>query len=97
MSILTIGTAAGILSILVAIAAMILGGYWSNRFSKLFRGGRMAFTSYAALASIPLWIALLFTNNLPFQSVNIVLYALALMWVGPATADVYDIARPNLR
>lgn len=98
MSILAIGTAAGILSIIVGIPAMILGGYWSDRFSKLFRGGRMAFTSYAALASIPLWIALLFTNNLPLLiAVNVVLYGLALMWVGPATADVSDIAGPNLR
>jgi MFS family permease len=98
LSILTIGTAAGILSILIGIPAMILGGYYSDRFSRLFRGGRMAFTAYAALASIPLWIALLFTNSLVLLViVNIVLYGLALMWVGPATADVSDIAGPNLR
>jgi MFS family permease len=98
MSILTIGTAAGILSIVIGIPAMILGGYYSDRFSRLFRGGRMAFTAYAALASIPLWLGLLFTNNIALLvAVNIVLYALALMWVGPATADVSDIAGPNLR
>ncbi|HEX7420164.1 MAG TPA: MFS transporter, partial [Thermoanaerobaculia bacterium] len=98
MSILTIGTAAGILSIVIGIPAMILGGYYSDRFSRLFRGGRMAFTAYAALASIPLWLGLLFTNNIALLvGVNIVLYALALMWVGPATADVSDIAGPNLR
>ncbi len=28
---------------------------------------------------------------------NIVLYALAIMWVGPATADVTDIAGPHTR
>lgn len=98
MSILMIGTAAGILSIVIGIPAMILGGYYSDRFSRLFTGGRMAFTAYAALASIPLWLALLFTNNIALLvAVNIVLYALALMWVGPATADVSDIAGPNLR
>ena len=98
MSILMIGTAAGILSIVIGIPAMILGGYYSDRFSRLFTGGRMAFTAYAALASIPLWLALLFTNNIAMLvAVNIVLYALALMWVGPATADVSDIAGPNLR
>lgn len=98
LSILVIGTAAGILSIVVGMPAMILGGYFSDRFSRIFSGGRMAFTASAALASIPLWIVLLFTNNLAILVVvNIVLYALALMWVGPATADVHDLAGPNLR
>ena len=77
---------------------MILGGFYSDRFSMIFSGGRMAFTASAALASIPLWIALLFTNQIAFLVVvNIVLYGLALMWIGPATADVSDIAGPNLR
>lgn len=98
LSLLFIGTAAGILSILVGIPAMIAGGYFSDRFSRMFSGGRMAFTSMAALVSIPLWIGLLFTDQLMLLLViNIVLYALALMWVGPATADVHDIAGPNLR
>jgi MFS family permease len=98
LSIMFIGTAAGILSIAVGIPAMILGGYFSDRFSRIFKGGRMAFTAAAALASIPLWFGLLFTNNLMVLLVlNILLYALALMWVGPATADVHDLAGPNLR
>jgi MFS family permease len=98
LSILFIGTAAGILSIAVGIPAMVLGGYFSDRFSRIFKGGRMAFTASAALASIPLWFGLLFTNNLMVLLVlNILLYALALMWVGPATADVHDLAGPNLR
>ncbi len=98
LSILVIGMAGGILSIIVGIPAMVLGGYFSDRFSRIFRGGRMAFTASAALASIPLWIVLLFTNNLILLViVNIVLYALAIMWVGPATADVHDLAGPHLR
>jgi predicted MFS family arabinose efflux permease len=58
----------------------------------------MAFTSRVALVSVPLWLVLLFTNNVPLLiAVNIVLYALAIMWVGPATADVTDIAGPHSR
>ena len=54
--------------------------------------------AFAAAISIPLWIAVLFANNLTvIVIVNVVLYGLALMWVGPATADVHDIAGPNLR
>jgi MFS family permease len=98
LSLLFIGTAAGVLSILVGIPSMILGGYFSDRFSRVFSGGRMAFTASAALVSIPLWIGLLFSDPLMLLLIiNIVLYGLALMWVGPATADVHDIAGPNLR
>lgn len=98
MSIMMIGTAAGILSIAVGIPVMILGGYYSDRFSRMFSGGRMAFTATAAAASIPLWIALLFVDNIALLiGLNVVLYGLAVMWVGPATADVHDIAGPKLR
>ncbi|MEA2165866.1 MAG: hypothetical protein QOK37_3993 [Thermoanaerobaculia bacterium] len=98
LSLLFIGSAAGTLAITVGMPAMILGGFFSDRFRKRFGGGRMAFTALAALVSIPLWIALLFLNNLiALLIVNIFVYALAMMWVGPATADVHDIAGPHLR
>ena len=98
LSIRFIGTAAGILSVTVGIPAMVMGGYFSDRFIRKFRGGRLAFTASAALMSIPLWIALLFVDNLTvLLIVNVLLYGLALMWVGPATADVHDIAGPHLR
>jgi MFS family permease len=98
VSLQTVGIAAGILSIAVGIPAMIFGGVLSDRFSRLTRGGRMAFTAAAAVLSIPLWIGVLFAGNLMLAfGLNVVLYACALMWVGPATADVTDIAGPNLR
>jgi MFS family permease len=98
LSLAVVGVAAGILSIVVGIPAMILGGYHSDRFSRRFAGGRMAFTAFAAALSIPLWIGLLFANNLTLiVIINVILYGLALMWVGPATADVHDLAGPNLR
>jgi MFS family permease len=97
-SLVVVGTVAGLLSIAVGIPAMIGGGYVSDRFTRMLRGGRMAFTASAALASVPLWIGLLYTKNIAILIVlNVVLYALALLWVGPAVADVSDIAGPNLR
>ena len=97
-SLLTVGTAAGIISIAIGIPAMILGGWFSDRFKRISRGGRMAFTSAAAAASIPLWLGVLYLDNLALVvACNVVLYGLVLMWVGPATADVTDIAGPNLR
>ena len=98
LSILTIGAAAGIISVLVGIPAMVYGGYLSDRLRRAFRGGRMALTATAALVSVPLWIGLLFVNNLPLLvSLNIVLYGVSILWVGPATADVHEISGPQHR
>lgn len=98
LGLLFVGLAAGILSIVVGIPAMIYGGYLSDQFSRRTRGGRMAFTATAALISVPLWIGLLFVNNLVLLLIiNVVLYALAILWVGPATADVHDLSGPHLR
>jgi len=98
VSLLTVGIAAGILSIAVGIPAMIFSGFHSDKFSRRFAGGRMAFTASAAALSVPLWLVVLFVNNLTVVViVNVVLYGLALMWVGPATADVHDLAGPKLR
>lgn len=97
-SLLTIGMAAGILALAVGVPSMILGGYISDRISRRLPGGRMSFTAFAAVISVPLWIALLYTNQIALLiAINVVLYALAILWVGPATADVHDLAGPNLR
>jgi len=96
-SLRTIGTAAGIISLVVGIPSMILGGWFSDRVRRLFSGGRMAFTASAAVASVPLWIALLYTNNVTLLiAVNVVLYALAIVWVGPATADIVRALFPDV-
>ncbi|HSP35424.1 MAG TPA: MFS transporter [Thermoanaerobaculia bacterium] len=98
LSLLTIGTAAGLLSIVIGIPAMILGGYFSDRLRRRFGGERMAFTATAAAVSAPLWLGVLFLNDLTLVlAINIVLYGLAILWVGPATADVHDFAGPHLR
>lgn len=97
-SLLTIGVAAGILALIVGVPAMILGGYVSDRISRRLPGGRLTFTALAAAISVPLWVALLFTDRIvPLIAINVVLYALAILWVGPATADVHDLAGPHLR
>jgi MFS family permease len=98
MSLALIGTAAGILSIVVGVPVTVAGGYLADRFRRLGRGGRMALCAWAALLSIPLWIGLLFSQQIGFLILmNVVVYGLALMWVGPAVADVHEIAGPHLR
>jgi MFS family permease len=98
MSLVLIGTVAGILSIAVGVPVTIFGGYASDRFRRFGKGGRMLFSTCAALASIPLWLALLFSDNTALLLIlNFVLFGLALSWLGPAAADVHDIAGPHLR
>jgi MFS family permease len=98
LSLLTIATASGIIALVIGIPAMILGGYFSDRMSRRLPGGRLAFTAIIALACVPLWIGVLMSKQLAVVvTLNIVLYALAILWVGPATADVHDLAGPQHR
>ena len=98
MSLVLIGTVAGILSIVVGVPVTIFGGYASDRFRRFGKGGRMLFSTCAALASVPLWLVLLFSDNTALLLIlNFVLFGLALSWLGPAAADVHDIAGPHLR
>ncbi|MGZ8846965.1 MAG: spinster family MFS transporter [Pyrinomonadaceae bacterium] len=98
MSLGTIGMIAGTLSIVVGVPVTILGGYMSDRFRRFGSGGRMLFSAGLAIASVPLWLVLLFNNQLiVLLLLNSILFGLALMWLGPAAADVHDIAGPNLR
>ncbi len=98
MSLGLIGMVAGTLSIVVGVPVTILGGYMSDRFRRFGKGGRMLFSAGLAIASVPLWLALLFNNNLTvLLLLNSVLFGLALMWLGPAAADVHDTAGPHLR
>jgi MFS family permease len=98
MTLAQVGAAGGILSVAVGMPVMILGSYVSDRLRRLGRGGRMAFSAGAALASLPLWLGLLYADRISVLIlVNILLYGLALIWVAPAAADLHEIAGPNLR
>src|SRR6266481_883748 len=49
-------------------------------------------------APAPLWLMLLFSNSTPLLlALNCALFALAISWLGPAAADVHDVAGPHLR
>ncbi len=87
-----IGTVAG------GLPGTILGGYFADRFRLKRTGGRMLFTSLLALICIPIWFVIIFGSSIEVQFISIsLLLGLALAWLGPAAADVNDIAGPNLR
>lgn len=98
-SLALIGTAGGILSLVGGVPGTILGGLLADRFGRKFgRGGRMLFSAVGALVSVPLWLLLLFGDGPASHLVAcFMLLALSLMWLGPAAADVHDVAGPQLR
>lgn len=58
----------------------------------------MRFTAYGAICCIPLWLLLLYSNNIVLLiGANLFLLGAGLIWLGPAAADVHDIAGPQLR
>jgi len=98
LDIATIGLFGGLLSLIAGVPGTILGGWAADRFRGFGRGGRMLFSSAAALIAIPFWLLLIFSANIPLLLLaNFVLLGLSLMWLGPAAADIHDIAGPHLR
>ncbi|MDQ1523417.1 MAG: hypothetical protein QOE47_1341 [Pyrinomonadaceae bacterium] len=94
----TFGRAAGTLALFGGVLGTILGGHFADRLRRRGRGGRMLFTACGALAAIPLWFILLFSNTPALLIVAaFIMYGVALMWLGPAAADVHDIVGPKLR
>lgn len=94
----TIGIAAGILTVVAGVPGTILGGYLADRFRHFGRGGRMLFGAVAALVAGPFWLLFIYAPNAATLLIaNFVLLGLSLVWLGPAAADVHDIAGPQLR
>jgi len=98
LDIATIGFFGGMLSLVAGVPGTILGGWAADRFRGLGRGGRMLFSAAAAVVAVPFWVMLIFSDSIPLLLLaNFVLLGLSLMWLGPAAADVHDIAGPHLR
>ncbi|HKG47758.1 MAG TPA: MFS transporter [Pyrinomonadaceae bacterium] len=98
LDLLTIGFYGGVLTLIAGVPGTILGGYFADRFRRFGRGGRMLFGAIAALIAVPFWLLFIFSGNLLLLLIaNLVLLALSLVWLGPAAADVHDIAGPELR
>jgi MFS family permease len=98
LDLLTIGKWGGLLTLVAGVPGTILGGYFADKFRRFGRGGRMMFGALAALIAVPFWFLFIFSGNLLLLLIaNLVLLALSLVWLGPAAADVHDIAGPELR
>ena len=94
----TIGIYGGLLTLMAGVPGTILGGYLADKFRRFGRGGRMLFGALAAIIAVPFWLLFIFSGNLLLLLIaNLVLLAVSLVWLGPAAADVHDIAGPQLR
>ena len=98
LDLVTIGFYGGLLTLLAGVPGTVLGGYFADKFLRFGRGGRMLFGALAALIAVPFWLLFIFSGSLLLLLIaNLVLLALSLVWLGPAAADVHDIAGPQLR
>jgi MFS family permease len=98
MSLAAIGVFAGATSIIGGVPGTALGGWLGDRLRRKGPGGRMRFGALSAMACVPLWLVLLFSPTLgPILVSNFILLAFALAWLGPAAADVHEIAGTRLR
>ena len=93
-----IGYWLGVLTLLAGIPATLFGGVIADWFRRKTPGGRMVFGALLALASVALWLVILFSDNFSLIiPAGVVLLFAALAWVGAAAADAVELAGANLR
>ncbi|TSA27711.1 MAG: MFS transporter [Ignavibacteriales bacterium] len=98
LSIAKIGLWIGLGTLIGGLPGTILSGWAADKFRLKGPGGRLRFTSLLAFLCIPIWLWILNSGSVTLQFFLIaVLLGLALSWLGPAAADVNDIAGPHLR
>lgn len=93
-----IGRTSGLIMLTSGGVATAFGGAIADRFRAPGPGGRMQFGATLAALSAPLWLGLLFA---PSPTILVFcwffLAGLGLGWLGPAAADLSDLAGPHRR
>ena len=98
LNIAEVGAWVGIATVIGGLPGTVLGGMVADKLKLRRKGGRLLYSSLAALLCIPFWLLLLFIDSVSLQIVCTgALLAFALSWLGPAAADINDIAGPHLR
>lgn len=93
-----IGKLSGVSMAVSGGLATAFGGAVADRFRARHPGGRMRFSAVLAGLCLPLWGVLLGSGSLPLMYLSFFLLAgIGLAWLGPAAADVLDLAGPQLR
>jgi MFS family permease len=87
----TVGAATGACAVAGGLVGSSLGGVGADRMREAGQGGRMRFAALCAVGCAPLWLGLLHAPSLVTAlPAFLLLMAGALVWLGPAAADVQD-------
>ena len=93
-----VGLYTGIAATAGGLLGSVAGGLGADAWRRRHRGGRMLFCAVMALCSAGTWLCLLQTDSLRLFFICYgVLMGTGLSWLGPAAADMQDIAGPKLR
>jgi MFS family permease len=97
-----VGLYTGAAAVVGGLVGASSGGWLADRFHARWEraggGGRLVFSAICAVVSAGLWGVLLCSSTLPMALVPVFcLMGTGLMWLGPAAADVQDLARPEQR
>jgi len=94
----TMGNLGGFAMLVGGGLATLGAGALADRWERTRAGGRRRFGATVALLAAPLWVVLLSSTSLPVLAVTYTLLAgLGLAWLGPAAADVHELAGPHRR
>lgn len=93
----TYGYWAGMITLLAGIPATLFAGAIADKF-KRENTGRLHFGIALCVASFPIWLVVLFSNNFYLIiPAGFLLLGIGLAWVGAAAADITDISGAKLR
>lgn len=88
----TIGLAMGMATLVGGLTGSVFGGRLADAWRSKRDGGRLRFSAVAAVACVPLWFGLLYAPSFEVAVLFIVpLMASALVWLGPAAADLAEL------
>ncbi len=94
----TIGLVMGLSTLVGGLAGSVFGGRLADAWRKRREGGRLRFSAVAALACVPLWVGLLYAPSFETAALFIPpLMAAALVWLGPAAADLAELVPVSQR
>lgn len=97
-SLAEVGAMVGLAAAGGGLVGTLFGGVAADAFQRRFAGGRMIFTATCAAAFALVWAGVLWVDT--WQAATVVMFvgmALGLCWLGPASADVQDLADAPVR
>jgi MFS family permease len=88
----TVGMVMGACTLVGGLVGAGFGGRLADAWRRRSRGGRLRFGAAAALCAVPLWLGLLLAPSFTVATLFLApLLGCALVWLGPAAADLAEL------